>query len=87
MKQNYVIPTICTRCGSTFDLWYELIEGEKRINKEEIEEKLGKKHDAESLCWDCKQEFLTTLKIPRTEESDDQLELEDFYLDLDVDIQ
>ena len=84
MKQDYVIPTICNKCGATFDLWYELVEGDKRINKEEIEERLGKKQ-AESLCWDCKQEFITRFVSRETEEDDSQLEFEDFYLDLDVD--
>ena len=85
MKQQYVLPNQCQKCGTTFDLWYELIESEERSN-EEIQEKLGKKL-SESLCWGCKKQVLNAMKNKKTKSKKDQENseenLDEFFLDLE----
>ena len=78
MKKEFVFPMQCKRCGSIFDLWYELIEGDERLNNPEIIEKLGKKA-AESLCWECKQVIIKQMQIP---EKEDPKEIDDLILEL-----
>ena len=87
MKEQFVLPNQCQKCGTTFDLWYELIESEERINNEEIQEKLGRKL-AESLCWGCKKQVLNALKEKKSKSNKDELEevdksLDEFFLDLE----
>ncbi len=84
-QNNFVLPQQCTNCGTLFDLWYEMLEGENNPKAEEIEEKLGKKV-AESLCWDCKQEAIKS--IPSEKESSDELSNnesdDDLFLDWEI---
>ncbi len=48
--QQFVLPMQCKRCGSTFDLWHDLLkQGE---GKEEIYEALSDMK--ENFCWKCR---------------------------------
>ena len=63
-----------------FDLYYELLETNERLDNEEIREKLGKKL-AESLCWQCKKQIITALS-PKNDEASDSLE--ELFLELEL---
>ncbi len=78
MKKEFVFPIQCRRCGMTFDLWYEFIEADERLNNPEIIEKLGKKLE-ESLCWDCKQSIIRRIRAP---EKEDPKEIDELILEL-----
>ena len=79
MKEQYIIPTQCKRCGATFDLWYDLLETEEKRGNGEIEEKTGKKF-YQSLCWGCKKQILNTLTVKKEKEDSDTLD--EFFLEL-----
>lgn len=78
MKEQYILPNRCKKCGATFDLWYELLESEERLDSEEIQDKLGKKL-AESLCWGCKKQVLNVIRGNKEEDES----LDEFFLDLE----
>ena len=88
MREQYVLPNQCQKCGTTFDLWYELIESEERLSSEEIQENLGKKL-AESLCWGCKKQVLNAMrkkKISSSKKNENEVSeeaLDEFFLDLE----
>ncbi len=69
-QNNFVLPQQCTKCGTIFDLWYEMLEKRENPKIDEIEEKIGKKV-AESLCWECKREVIknSSKEIESTDES------------------
>ncbi len=79
-QSQYVFPTQCKKCGTIFDLYYEFIEANERIDNEEIREKLGKKL-AESLCWECKQQILSALSSNEQEKTDS---LDELFLELEL---
>ncbi len=81
MKNQYVLPTQCKKCGTMFDLYYEFIEANERIDNEEIREKLGQKL-AESLCWGCKQQILNALSVKKEENVSDSLD--ELFLELEL---
>ena len=64
-----------------FDLYYELLETNERLDNEEIREKLGKKL-AESLCWECKKQIITALSPKKNEGVQDSLE--ELFLVLEI---
>ena len=78
MEKQYVLPMQCKKCGGIFDLWYEFLESEERMNNPEINEKLGRKM-AESLCWNCKKLFIKKIDEQVKEDSS---ELDDLILEL-----
>ncbi len=80
-KNNYIIPEQCMKCGSVFDLWYDLSEAESNPYNEEIQEKLGRKL-SEYLCWDCKKQII--IKISKSEEDAENSSDEDLFLDWDI---
>ena len=86
MREQFVLPNQCRKCGTTFDLWYELIESKERLSSEEIQENLGRKL-AESLCWGCKKQVLNAMKSKKMSRSKSEEEskenLDEFFLDLE----
>lgn len=51
MKQKqYILPVQCVNCGTTFDLWHDLVARGETI--ENLEEDLGER---EHFCWECRQ--------------------------------
>lgn len=87
MKNQYVFPTQCKKCGTIFDLYYELLEANERVDNEEIREKLGQRL-AESLCWGCKKEILDVLSLKTIKASKKQEEsydsLDELFLELEL---
>jgi hypothetical protein len=70
MKQEIqVLPVECKRCGTLFDLWYDLQQSEL------VEEGMSKTkvRDAQSFCWRCRQVVLDELEddIIEGEDSDE----------------
>jgi len=78
-QNNLILPQQCRKCGTYFDLWYELSENIESQETLEISERFGKKL-AESLCWHCKQEVIKTIKIQEVEQEDPQ---DNLILDLE----
>lgn len=52
--QECVLPVRCIKCGTTFDLWYDLLS--KGAGREEMMEIAGNLVDSERLCWECRKE-------------------------------
>lgn len=78
MEQNFILPQQCTKCGSYFDLYFELSESSHNPEAIEIREKLGKKL-SQSLCWECRQQALED--FDQKQETDDTID--DFIIDLE----
>ena len=84
MNNQYIFPTQCKKCGTIFDLYYELLEANERIDNEEIREKLGQKL-AESLCWGCKQQILNALSIGTSKKQEESFDsLDELFLELEL---
>ncbi len=64
--QELVLPVRCSRCGVSFDLWYDLLAREGAL--EEVAEALQDGEMRERLCWTCRKEA-----IERIGEMDEEL--------------
>ncbi len=81
-KNDYIIPEQCRKCGTVFDLSYDLSEEDPYIV--EVRGRIGKKL-SESLCWACKKEMVVALsQNDEQEESEEDLS-EDSILDDELD--
>ncbi len=80
-KNDYIIPEQCRKCGTLFDLSYDLSGEDSDIT--EAREKIGKKL-SEYLCWTCKEEVIKIMSVGNDEENTEDLS-EDSLLDDELD--
>ncbi len=59
--QECVLPVKCVKCGTTFDLWYDLIS--KGVGREEMAEMAGGLVDEQRLCWECRKEAFENIGV------------------------
>jgi hypothetical protein len=72
MEKEYLLPRKCQKCNSIFDLKYEVNDIESLMNESHL------------FCWDCKQQLFN---IPINQKNEDPSNLDDFFLDLDIEFE
>lgn len=78
--QECVLPVRCVKCGTTFDLWYDLLANDKG-SEVAAEIALESAKDEQHLCWDCRKEmsalprFEAEMEMGVLEENDDDFKL------------
>ena len=78
--QECVLPVRCASCGTTFDLWYDLLAKEDGRNPELVAEIAVEAGADERLCWECRKAARRQESEKENYEGIEDGESEDFSL-------